>query len=206
MKNTFKFDLKFDRDLVMATIISTTLLLLNGYHNFTGYIVLDRVMLYLIVPLLVIVLLERRSPGEYGFQLGDWRAGLTITILVMALAAPILWLTMRSSPAMQQYYGHRMNAVMPVFTFLDLIGWEFLFRGWLLFNYARHFGPHALWLQAVPFAMAHMGKPEVETYSTIFGGFIFGLVAWRTRSFLYPFLIHWFISSFTILLAGGYYG
>ena len=31
---------------------------------------------------------------------------------------------------------------------LDLIGWEFIFRGWILFGYARRFGPEALWLQA----------------------------------------------------------
>jgi hypothetical protein len=28
-------------------------------------------------------------------------------------------------------------------------------------------------------------------------------VAWRTDSFLYPFLIHWFLMTFTVLLAGG---
>ena len=71
----------------------------------------------------------------------------------------------------------------------------------MLFAYARRFGSHALWLQAVPFALAHLGKPEVETLSTIFGGFLFGLVAWRARSFIYPFLIHWFVATFTIFAA-----
>jgi membrane protease YdiL (CAAX protease family) len=54
----------------------------------------------------------------------------------------------------------------------------------------------------VPFALAHLGKPEVETLSTIFGGFLFGLVAWRSKSFLYAFLIHWFVATFTIYVAG----
>jgi len=49
----------------------------------------------------------------------------------------------------------------------------------------------------------HLGKPEVETLSTIFGGAAFGFVAWQTQSFLYPFLIHWFILSFTMLIATG---
>jgi membrane protease YdiL (CAAX protease family) len=89
---------------------------------------------------------------------------------------------------------------------LDLFGWEFLFRGWLLFGYTRKFGPDALWLQAVPFALAHIGKPELETLSTIFGGFAFGWVAWRTKSFVYPLIIHWFVASFTILAAAGVLG
>jgi uncharacterized protein len=49
-----------------------------------------------------------------------------------------------------------------------------------------------------------MGKPELETLSTIFGGFAFGWVAYRTKSFLYAFLIHWFISTFIILVAAGF--
>ena len=77
---------------------------------------------------------------------------------------------------------------LPWTTFLDLIGWEFFFRGWILFGYARKFGAEALWLHAVPFALAHIGKPEVETLSTIFGGFAFGWIAYRTKSFVWPFL------------------
>ena len=95
---------------------------------------------------------------------------------------------------------------LPWTTFLDLIGWEFFFRGFLLFTYARRFGADALWLQAVPFALAHIGKPSIETLSTIFGGFAFGWLAYRTRSFLYPFLVHWFISTFVILVAAGAVG
>jgi membrane protease YdiL (CAAX protease family) len=106
---------------------------------------------------------------------------------------------------MQNYYKP-MVAGLPWSTFLDLFGWEFIFRGWLLFGYARKFGPEALWLQAVPFALAHMGKPELETLSTIFGGFAFGWVAWRTKSFVYPLLIHWFVASFLIVVAAGLLG
>jgi membrane protease YdiL (CAAX protease family) len=91
-------------------------------------------------------------------------------------------------------------------TLLDLFGWEFLFRGWLLFGYARRFGADGLWLQAVPFALAHVGKPELETLSTIFGGFAFGWVAWRTKSFVYPLIIHWFIASFIIAVTAGLLG
>lgn len=119
--------------------------------------------------------------------------------------APVIWYLGKNDPSMADYYKALANG-LPWTTFLDLIGWEFFFRGWILFGYARKFGAEALWLQAVPFALAHIGKPEVETLSTIFGGFAFGWVAWRTRSFLYPFLIHWFISTFIILVAAGIVG
>ena len=87
-----------------------------------------------------------------------------------------------------------------------MFGWEFFFRGFLLSAYARRFGANALWLQAVPFALAHIGKPEIETLSTIFGGFALGWIGYRARSFVYPFLLHWFIATFTILVAAGTLG
>ncbi|HLE74286.1 MAG TPA: CPBP family intramembrane glutamic endopeptidase [Anaerolineales bacterium] len=197
----FKFDLDFNREIVAITILSTLLLMVDYYQRLTPRKELDRVGLYLLIPLLVIALAFRKSPGEFGFQWGDWRAGLALTAIVIAAAAPVLWLIARSDPAMLRYYAQQWSAAAPVYAFLDLIGWEFFFRGFLLFGYARKFGSHAIWLQAVPFALAHLSKPAVETYSTIFGGFLFGLVAWRTRSFVYPFLIHWFVTVFTIFAA-----
>ena len=87
---------------------------------------------------------------------------------------------------------------------VDLFGWEFMWRGLMLFTFARYFGPGpAILLQAVPFAFMHLGKPEVETLSTIFGGAVFGLIAWQSQSFIYPWLIHWFIASYTMLMALG---
>jgi membrane protease YdiL (CAAX protease family) len=158
----------------------------------------------LIVPLAIILLVFRENPVNYGFTFGDWKVGLLLTLAGTILISPLLWLTGHGA-AMKAYYALQVGG-LPWNTFLDLFGWEFLFRGFILFAYSRRFGPDALWLQAVPFALAHIGKPEVETLSTIFGGFVFGWVAYRTRSFVYPFLIHWFVASFTIIVAAGLLG
>jgi membrane protease YdiL (CAAX protease family) len=197
--------LKFDWKIVTITIVSTLLLMVDHYHKFTEEKYVDRVILYLIIPLLFILLFFRENPREYGFSFGDWKAGLIITLIGIAIMAPIIYYLGRGDESMKSYYEGFLSG-LPWTTFLDLIGWEFIFRGWILFGYARKFGPEALWLQAVPFAIAHIGKPEVETLSTIFGGFAFGWVAWRTRSFVWPFLIHWFIATFIILVAAGVVG
>jgi membrane protease YdiL (CAAX protease family) len=206
MSKLFAFDLKFNWKIVVATISTTLLLMVDHYHRFTASKALDRFILYLIIPLVIIIVVLRENPAEYGFRLGDWKAGLALTGIVIAIAAPILWLTASGDPTMQKYYRGLLGPSLPVYGFLDLFGWEFMFRGWLLFGYAKKYGPDALWLQAVPFALAHLGKPEVETLSTIFGGFLFGLVAWRSKSFLYAFLIHYFVFTFTVLVAGGAFG
>ena len=205
MKSLLGPKLRFDWKIVTITVASTLLLLVDYYHRLTTHKYWDRVLLYLIIPLVFILLFFRENPREYGFTLGDWKAGLVITLAGVLVMAPVIWYLGKSDPGMTDYYKPLVKG-LPWTTFLDLIGWEFFFRGWILFGYARKFGPEALWLQAVPFALAHAGKPEVETLSTIFGGFAFGWIAWRTRSFVYPFLIHWFISTFVILAAAGILG
>jgi membrane protease YdiL (CAAX protease family) len=205
MKTLFGPKLRFDWKIVTITIVSTILLVIDHYHLLTKQKHFDRVILYLIIPLVFILFIFREHPREYGLTLGDWKVGLVLTFGGILLMVPVIWYLGKSDPNMANYYKPFVSG-LPWRTFFDLIGWEFFFRGWILFGYARKFGPDALWLQAVPFALAHIGKPEIETLSTIFGGFAFGWVAWRTRSFLYPFLIHWFISTFIILVSAGVLG
>lgn len=225
MKKILEHDVHLNWKIAVLTIGSVLLLMVNSYHptlvpwekiTFLGKNItpgwfaipakaIDRVLLYLVIPLLITLLLFRENPRDYGFTLGNWRTGLILTMGGIILLAPILWLVSRNSLDMQGYYRSQVSG-LPWNTFVDLFGWEFFFRGWLLFGYAKKFGPEAIWIQAIPFAMAHIGKPEVETLSTIFGGFAFGWVAWKTKSFFWPFLIHWFVASFTILVAAGLIG
>lgn len=194
--------LNFDWKIVTVTIVSTLLLMVDYYHKIFAQKYWDRTLLYFVIPLLIILIFFRENPKEYGFSFGDWKLGLTYTLIGILLMAPVIYYLGHGDETMKKYY-ERFLTGLPWTTFLDLFGWEFFFRGWVLFAYARKFGPEALWLQAVPFALAHLGKPEVETLSTIFGGFAFGWVAWRTKSFLYAFLIHWFIGTFIIIVASG---
>ena len=201
---------EFDLKLTLIIILGTVLPIIDYYgHRITGTKAYDRIVLYLIIPMLVIVLLFRDRPADYGFRLGDWRAGLLWTVLGCVGMAVVLWFVART-PSMQSFYKAKApdnTAYLIYITAVDLFGWEFIWRGFLLFGMAAVLGPGpAIWLQAVPFAFMHLGKPEIETLTTIFGGAAFGFIAWQTGSFFYPFLIHWFIASFTMLLATGRIG
>lgn len=184
----------------LITILSTLLLTVDAYHRLTPRKEFDRLILYLFIPLLVIFL-SRKRPADYGFRLGNWKLGLGITLLAVLITTPVLFLVVRQSQEMRSYYQPDLHE-LPWNTFIELIGWEFFFRGWILFAYLRAYGPDGLWLHAVPFALAHIGKPEIETITTLFGGYAFGWIARRTDSFLYPFLIHWYIASITIFFSG----
>lgn len=169
--------------------------------------ILNREFWYLIVPLMTILLIFRESPAKYGFRVGDWKAGLVLT-LAGCVGVTIIMSAIARTGAFRAYYTPQALP-LPKLVYenaLDLFGWEFIFRGFLLFALYRTLGPYAIVLQAVPFAIAHFGKPELETLSCIFGGSAFGYIAWRTRSFLYPFLIHWYLVTVTILFASGALG
>lgn len=189
----------------IVLIVSTVLLLTcQRYYHLTPWAWLDRVLFFLLAPCVIIMVAWREWPTVYGLRWGDWRRGLLFTLGGVALSTPVLWLVART-PAFRDYYG--AGALPWDWLVLDnaihLLSWEFLFRGFLLFGLARRYGEDAIWLQAVPFAIAHFGKPALETLSTIFGGAAFGYIAYRTDSMLYPFLIHWFIQVFTTVVASG---
>jgi membrane protease YdiL (CAAX protease family) len=196
---------QLDWKIAVLTVGSTLAIMVESYNSLTKWETLDRFLLFFILPMGIILFVFRENPRDYGFQLGDWRAGLVLTLGSILIMAPILFFIGRSNSSMKEYYNWQLG-LLPWDMLVQLFAWEFLFRGWLLFGYARKFGPEAIWLQAVPFALAHLGKPEVETLSTIFGGFIFGWIAYRTRSFLYPYIIHFFVASFTIIVAAGVLG
>jgi hypothetical protein len=50
----------------------------------------------------------------------------------------------------------------------------------------------------------HIGKPELEQLSTVLGGAFFSILAWRTNSFLWGWLLHRFTIVGAIMIAAGW--
>ncbi len=89
--------------------------------------------------------------------------------------------------------------------FLYYVGWEYLFRGLLLFSANQKCGAlGSILLTTLISALIHtsiggFGKPMIETLSAIPAGLIFGYMALKTKS-IYPSLVaHFFIGCFTDL-------
>jgi membrane protease YdiL (CAAX protease family) len=198
---------EFDVRLTLLIVYATIVPMLDYYgRDPLGAKAWDRFIFYFLGAALFIWLVYREPLSNFGFRLGDWRRGLAYTVLGCGGMALILWFVGRT-PAMQTFYEAKATGDLRrlmMLNGLELFAWEFIWRGLMLFAFARYFGPGAaIFLQAVPFAFMHLGKPEIETLSTIFGGAAFGYIAWQTRSFVYPWLIHWFIVTFTLLIAVG---
>ena len=133
-------------------------------------------------------------PSLFGYKLGKWpfRIDLTVAGAFLIIAMVYIWSLM---PEFREYYLARIPRNDFYFLVIVLGSYyfaeEFFFRGFLLFSLTERFGSFAIAIQAVPFALFHLGKPPLEILLSLFAGLIFGYIAYRTRSFFYPFLIHW---------------
>jgi uncharacterized protein len=197
---------EFDARIVEVVVVSTLLLIVTFNHEFVQR-EYDRFVLEFLVPIGIVILAWRERPRDYNLRLGDWRLGLGVTIIGVAIMAAVIWIVGRW-PEFGAYYvpkvDDRPTWRLIVDTGIDLFAWEFFFRGWLLQAFGRKFGTDAIWLQVIPFALMHVYKPELEQLSTVVGGAFFGILAWRTRSFVWGWLLHWFMMAFLLVVAAGY--
>ena len=166
---------------------------------------LERAMLFGLVPLAVVLLAFRDRPARYGLQLGTWRWGLGLLLVGLAVMTPII-LGFAQIPAFRDYYGggSRPGLLQSVVTnALELFPAEFVLRGFLMFTLYRRIGPLALIVVQVPFIFAHVGKPELELYSTFIGGTIFAWLDWRTGSIVYSAFGHLYVLTLMMVAVGG---
>ena len=152
----------------------------------------DGLLFYVLIPLLTIVALGQ-NPLRWGLGLGRWRETLGLTAAAGAGTALLLLVATRLT-VFQQYYARfgPQGALWPwVKLFVvDMWAWEFFFRAFMLFGLEPALGDLAIYVQMIPFAIAHIGKPQIETLSSIAGGIAVGYIVRRCRSFWPAFILH----------------
>lgn len=72
----------------------------------------------------------------------------------------------------------------------DFIATELVFRGLLVIGLAHVMGRRAVVPMVVAYAFLHFGKPLGETIGSVFGGYILGVIALRTRNIWGGVAIH----------------
>jgi hypothetical protein len=164
----------------------------------------QRLVLFLAVPLAIVVLIFRDRPSRYGLGLGDWRWGAGLLIAGLVVMLPIT-LGLSSLEQFRTYYGTSGQpvAVLVLDHLVELVPAEFLLRGFLMFALWRRIGPLALVVQLIPFVLTHVGKPEIELWSTFIGGSVFAWLNWRTGSILWSALGHVYVLTLMELAVRG---
>jgi membrane protease YdiL (CAAX protease family) len=165
----------------------------------------ERVVLFGCVPLAVVLVGFRDRPRRYGLTLGDWRWGIGLMLAGCAIMTPIV-LAFATLPDVRAYYSPSAGTPgeVALTNVLDLTASEFLFRGFLMLTLVRLIGPLGVLVATMPFVFAHLGKPELELFSTLGGGLIYGWLVWRTRSIVWGSVGHTYILTLvTIAAAAG---
>jgi membrane protease YdiL (CAAX protease family) len=84
---------------------------------------------------------------------------------------------------------------------LDFINVEFLFRGFMVIGMISVLGRGAVLSMAVVYCFLHFGKPAGEAISSVFGGYILGVIAYETRSIWGGIIVHMGIAWMMELVA-----
>jgi membrane protease YdiL (CAAX protease family) len=154
-----------------------------------------------LLSLLVIKIALKENLSDYGLGIGDWRFGLKAVLLL----APILILSTYPSSKMPDFraeYPFFKDAGRTATAFIThafaytlyYIGWEVFFRGTMQFGLRKTFGDwNAVLIQTIASCLVHIGKPDGEIFSSILGGIAWGIIAFRTNSIWYIFLMHWLL-------------
>ena len=168
------------------------------YHNCMSFI------LFFGLGSLYVKFVMKKNLKDFGLGLGNRKLGGWL-ILIATIVVPLIAFSVLLSPEMIEAYplvDLKANNVWWQWILyfasyiLYYIGWEFLFRGIMLFGTKNRFGIlGAILVTTLISALIHtsiagFGKPMIETLSAIFAGIIFAYITNRTNSIYYSLYIH----------------
>ena len=149
--------------------------------------------------------------GKFGLY-GLKRSGkyLRVYALIYVLLSP-MFLMVSFTPQFLSYYPKmhitwyegamgwerwQLIGLFEAFYANDFIGVEGMFRGALVIGLARWLGCRAVLPMTLTYMCIHLGKPDLELVSSVIGGYILGILAWRTRHLWGGIIIHLGIALF----------
>jgi membrane protease YdiL (CAAX protease family) len=160
---------------------------------------LVQVLSYVAIPLLVITLVLRERPADFGLRVkGILRQGGTYGLL-FAVSVPFVVLasTTAAFQAKYPFYGlapgeglwPRMVVWWLVYA-AQFVALEFFFRGFLVHGLKWRLGYMAVFVMIVPYNMLHFEKPMLEALAAIAGGYVLGSLSLKTRSIWWGAMLH----------------
>ena len=166
-----------------------------------GWSHLTAVAVLMLVPL-VACRIGGIRPLELGLGIRGAKRELLLVLALWAAFLPVVWY-MSGTEAFLRTYPRLPEARTDLALFLTYegfylvkwIAWEFFFRGFMLFGFAKDLGSRAVLVSTIPFVLMHFGKPEAEVVASIAAGFILCWIALRSKSIWPGVLLHWLVAT-----------
>lgn len=151
---------------------------------------------------MVYFIYDRDDNHYYGFLPKRFDARpyfqMLLIMLPFMIAASFLPSFLKQYPMYRVSIAHELLNIPEWLTVLiyefaygfDFITVEFLFRGFMVIGMMQILGRHAVLAMAVTYCFLHTGKPLGEAISSIFGGYLLGVIAYETKSIWGGIIVH----------------
>jgi len=190
LKNLSGFLKNWYNEIVVISF-ATLFMVLHSYHQIENFWI-SSFIYFGLFPVVTILIFLKKNPLDFGLKLGNYRLWIPYVVIFLAIAIPILYFSSDMS-SVQGYYRSGRNFDLLKYALqmgVYMLGWEFLFRGFMLFGLKDKFKEGSIIIQMIPFVLLHIGKPEIETISTIFTGLLWGYICYRGKSFWPAYIMH----------------
>jgi membrane protease YdiL (CAAX protease family) len=190
LKNLVGF-LRNNYNEIVVICFATLFMILHHYREIENFWI-SSFIYFGIFPVLTILIFLRKNPLDFGLRLGNYRLWLPYILIFLVIAIPILYFSSDMSSVQGYYRSHRNFDLLKYALQMGvyMLGWEFLFRGFMLFGLKEKFKEGSIIIQMIPFVLLHIGKPEIEIISTIFTGLLWGYICYRGKSFWPAYIMH----------------
>jgi hypothetical protein len=166
---------------------------------------------YAIIPILFIWI--GRKQENFGFTIKGfnykpylWMLAIMLPLLIWASFQPdFLRVYPRYKPGTaEEFWNISPFLTVGAFEFsyiLQFIFLEWFFRGFMIMKLEKHLAHYAVFPMVAVYCFIHFGKPMAETVGSVFGGYILGVIALKSRTVFGGVLIHLGVALLMELLA-----
>ena len=152
----------------------------------------------------------RVSPRDIGLRLkGTGRDAWTYFLLFIVFF-PVIYQVSLTEDFQATYPFYRTDPRQPLGTdflifeviyCLQFFAIEYFFRGFIVLGLKPKLGMASVLVMLAPYCMIHYYKPMPEALGAIGAGVVLGLLAWRTRTVIYGWFLHYAVALSMDLLA-----
>ncbi|MGB1040567.1 MAG: CPBP family intramembrane glutamic endopeptidase [Flavobacteriales bacterium] len=173
------------------------------YYRFSHACLSNLVSLFsVVIPLIILYnLIKIFHPEWYGLKLNG--APIKPYVWIILIMIPIVFLASFQEGFTKYYPSFSKSLVdgIPYPDWLkvgiyelcygfDFFSVELFFRGFMVVALSRFVGKEAILPMVACYAFLHFGKPWMEAFSSIFGGFALGILAYKSRNIYGGLLVH----------------
>ncbi len=153
---------------------------------------------YALIPLAIVHIFYYTPLSKYGFNLKNAETSSIWILILGSIIITANYFLAGKQANLKNYPQIRLKKWTPGKLFINdftwilyLLGYEFMFRGLLLFSFYYAYGIlPAIAINCLLYSLVHIPKGQKETYGAIPLGVILSIITLNTGSFLTAFVFH----------------